>query len=200
MNKFIVISYYTRNTPYEEEAKIMVESLKRFNLEYDIIAIDVIGSWQKNTRYKAKFILKMLEKYSPLPIVWIDVDAVIKSDPIFLSMIDADVAFYYRTTGGRTPRIPEKSELISAAMYFKTNDRVKNLLNMWIASNDGDERDLEQHNLQKIIPAWRKSGGIHSILPQEYCKIFDSAEDQIAIVQNQASRRLRNQIDRQAGM
>ena len=53
MNKFIVISYYTRNTPYEDEVKGLIESLKRFNLEYDIQAVDPGRDWQENTHIRS---------------------------------------------------------------------------------------------------------------------------------------------------
>jgi len=149
--KYIVISYYTKNTPYETEVERLIESLKRFNIEYDIIGIDNLGDWQKNTMYKATFILSMIRKYAPRPIVWLDVDAILKDKPIFLDMIDADAAFYYRTDGGRVPRIPEDCELISAAMYFEPNEYTEMLLKMWIEENKKNERDLEQHKLMSSM-------------------------------------------------
>ena len=139
MNKFIVISYYTKNTSYQEEVKKLIASLERFNIEYDILPVETKGSWQANTVFKASFILEMIKKYRPRPIVWLDADSVVLHDPIFLNMIDADAAFYYRTKGGRTPRIQENCELISAAMYFKTNDNAERLVKMWINfTGDGE--------------------------------------------------------------
>jgi len=195
MNKFIAVSYYTKNTSYQAEVKSLVSSLERFSVEYDILPVETMGSWQANTIFKASFILDMIKKHRPRPIVWLDADSVITRDPIFLNMIDADVAFYYRTNGGRVPRINENCELISASMFFKTNEQAERLVQMWIELNKKGGRDLEQHNLQQVIPGWRKTGGIHAILPQAYCKIFDSDVDHITIVQNQASRRFRSEVD-----
>ena len=53
MSKYIVISYYTRNTPYEDEVKGLIESLKRFNLEYDIQAVDPGRDWQEKTHIRS---------------------------------------------------------------------------------------------------------------------------------------------------
>jgi len=191
---FIVISFYTVNSPYEREVKGLIDSLNAFNLKYDIQGINSLGSWQKNTIYKAQFIKEMIIKHKGKNLVWIDADAVIKSDPFILSMIDSDVAFYYRTKGGREGRIQEPCELISACMFMKANDSVLRLLDMWIERNNNDHGDLEQHYLQQVIPEWRSQGGTHSVLPQQYCKIFDSQEDKIAVVQNQASRRFLAQM------
>jgi len=57
---------------------------------------------------------------------------------------------------------------------------------MWIQANDKNIRDLEQHVLQEVLPKWRKEGGIMAVLPQTYCKIFDSDPDHVVIIQNQA--------------
>lgn len=194
MTKYKVVSYYTVNTSYEKEVQGLIQSLDRFNIDHDVIGIDQLGSWQSNTMYKATFISEMMKKHYPRPIVWIDADAVVQHPPHFFNMIDSDAAFYFRTKGGRVPRIPEDSELISAAMYFKTNDKARLLVDMWIEENKKDQRDLEQHNLQKVIPAWRAVGGNMSVLPQTYCKIFDSDPDYTVIVQNQASRRFRHEV------
>lgn len=196
MNDFIAVCYYTKNTSYEKEVQGLIQSLDKFNIPHDIVPVESLGSWQANTTFKATFLLQMLKKYAPRPIVWFDADSVLLRKPEFFSMIDADAAFYYRTTGGRTGRISECSELISATMYFKTNDSVERLLNMWISANKKNIRDLEQHVLQEVIPQWRKNGGIMTVLPQTYCKIFDSDPDNIVIMQNQASRRFRNEVDR----
>jgi len=72
-----------------------------------VVAIKPLGSWQKNTIFKATFILQMLKKHAPKPIVWFDADSVLLHRPDLLYMIDADAAFYFRTTGGRTGRIAE---------------------------------------------------------------------------------------------
>lgn len=196
MKNFIVVSFYTENTPYEEEAKILIESLNQFNLDYDIQPIKTLGGWQANTIYKATFIRQMIEKHSSRPIVWMDVDAVVQRKPFFFNMLDVDAAFYFRTNGGRVPRIKESCELISAAMYFEPTEKTIQLIDMWIVANRYAGKDFEQHVLQKILPSWRKSGGRMGVLPQTYCKIFDSRPDHIVIVQNQASRRFKKKVGR----
>jgi len=189
MSNPIVISYYTKNTPYEEEVRGLVSSLKKFGLEHDIVPVDPQGTWQKNTRIKAGFIGKMIRKHRGKSLLWMDADSVMVNKPALIGLIDTDAAFYFRTTGGRVPRIREDCELISASMFFRANERTLLLTEMWIEANRRNERDLEQHNLQGILPEWRRMGGTLSLLPQAYCKIFDSDQDHNVIIQNQASRR-----------
>lgn len=197
----IFVSYYTANTHYEGESKILIDSLNRFKLPHDIRAIQNFGTWQENTMYKAQFIKQMLSEHKDKSsIVWIDVDAVIESHPEYLFQIDTDIAVYYRTKGASVERLRQRygwnKELVSATMYFKTNDSSMKLLDMWIESNKKDEACLEQRNLQKVVELWRKEGGTLSWLPQQYNRIFDAQEDLITITQNQASRRFASEVER----
>lgn len=188
---FTVVSYFTKNTPYEKEVQGLITSLDRFGIKHDIRGIDSLGGWQSNTMFKAQFLRQMIEEVEDA-MVWIDADAVVEKSPIFFDYIDADAAFYFRTNGGRVGRIPEPVELLSGTMFFKANHRARTLLDMWIEENGKDQRDLEQHNLQKVITRWRAMGGIFSLLPQTYCRIFDAKADDTVVVHNQASRRFRN--------
>ena len=74
----IIVSYYTKNTPYEDVMKQhLLASLKKWNLKYDVEAIGDFGNWQQNTHYKAKFIKRKLLQHKK-PVVLIDEDAKIK--------------------------------------------------------------------------------------------------------------------------
>ena len=195
MNKFVVVTYYTKNTSYEIEVNRLIESLNQFDVDHDIRAIQSFGSWQKNTMFKAEFIADMLKQHSSQPIVWLDVDSILMRYPALFEMIDTDAAFYYRTNGGLAPRLPDHVELLSGTMYFKPTDASKDLIDMWVSENKRNPMRLEQQNLQYIIQEWRKCGGTLTCLPQTYCRIFDAQEDHKVIVHNQASRRFRGEID-----
>ena len=188
---FTVVSYYTVNTPYEKEVQNLIASLDRFQIPHDIRGIESKGGWQSNTMFKAQFLKQMLDEV-PGAIVWMDADATVEKSPDFLNYVDVDAAFYFRTNGGRVGRIPEPFELLSGTMYFANNSIVRGLFDLWIEENNKDQRDLEQHNLQKVVPRWRAAGGRMGLIPQTYCRIFDAKWDDSVIVHHQASRRFRS--------
>lgn len=93
----MIISYYTKNTPYEAEINEKLRpSLEKFKLEYDIQGIEDLGSWQKNTGYKCQFIKTMLLKHKK-PVVFLDADAVILEYPELLFNIptEVDLGFHH---------------------------------------------------------------------------------------------------------
>lgn len=178
------VSFYTKKTGYEQEVKNLIFSLEVWGLNYKIGRIDSLGSWQKNTHYKAKFIRKMLD-YCNTPIVWVDADAVIKDRPVLFETLKADFACHLR--GG--------SELLSGTLYFANNDTVKSFVDDWIATNEKHPDVWEQKNLQAVLPKWKDKINIF-YLPPEYCLIFDlmRKEGEPVIEHYQASRRFKEKI------
>lgn len=106
--KPLVVGYYTVGTPYELEARKLKVSLEALEYDYHIMPVENLGSWQKNTQYKAQVIEQMLVKYNR-PILYLDVDAVMVQPPVLLDAIDCDIAavFFANTT-----------ELLSGTVYF----------------------------------------------------------------------------------
>ena len=47
-----VVSYYTKNTPYEDEIKHLIASCEKFGIPYEIDGIPNLGSWEKNCCYQ----------------------------------------------------------------------------------------------------------------------------------------------------
>ena len=82
LKDIIFVAYYTINTPYQQESEKLKESLEKFNLIYDIVGVNDLGTWQANTRYKAKFLQEMLIKHKEKNLVYVDVDAIFNSVPI----------------------------------------------------------------------------------------------------------------------
>ena len=108
----LVVAYYTRNTPYEKEAEVLKVSLEALGYEYDFLAIDDQGSWQKNTQYKAHAIKQLLIKHAPRPILYLDVDAIMIQKPIVLDDLPADVDIAAVHYNGST-------ELLSGTIYMR---------------------------------------------------------------------------------
>lgn len=167
MPGFIVVSYYTKD--YEICAHRLMDSLRLFNLDFQIDELPEFENWQKATHYKATFIRKMLDAFHPNAVVWIDADAVVRKEPALfaeLAKTDCDVAFYSRMCG----------ELLSGTLYFGNTDGARNLIDTWIEENIRSPHLWEQQNLKLAIDSKRYDTlpPMLGILPAEMCCIFDT--------------------------
>ena len=191
---YIIVSYYTRDTEYEEEKKRLVKSLNRFKLPYKIGALDNRGSWVKNCAQKAEFCLRMLTGYQR-PVVWIDADAEVRRNPVLFRSLDCDIAVHYMN--GR--------ELLSGTIYLGYTETTIELLHQWIRTNESHPETWDQVNLQRAIEIMKHTEGYNLRLfelPPSYCQIYDlmAHHGDPVIEHNQASRRLKSQIDRKEGL
>jgi len=190
--KPVIVSFYTKDTEYEKEARNLIESLDKLHLDYDIVPINNTGNWQKNVRYKPSLIKNMLQKYAPRPVLYVDCDAVFMSPPILFDDFDSDFALYklHWADFGRPHR---DDELLGGTVYAANNERVFKILDLWIRECDVQPLSVwDQKILYGII-----GDGFYN-LPPEYCTIFDvmkSVENPV-IKQYQASRKLKRSVRR----
>ncbi len=184
----IVTSFYTKETGYELEAKKLARSLQNFKLDYEIVGIVDRKNWQLNIRYKPVLITKMLQKYYPRPVLYVDADAIFCKFPELLQTLDADIALHkvHWSSYGRD----RADELLGGTVYFKSTPRAKEILERWCQLCETTPLSIwDQKILQDII------GDNFYNLPPEYCTIFDSmgciVKDPV-ILHTQASRRLKS--------
>ncbi len=148
----IIISYYTSNTPYENVMKDYLEpGLKKWNLIYDIEGVDDLGSWQKNTHYKAKFIKKMLLKHK-CSVIFIDADATIEKYPeLFQGLENYDIAYHELDWTLQWKGISgTKKHILSGTLYLNYNKKVLTFLDKWIEENNKNTQ-WEQRNMQEVL-------------------------------------------------
>lgn len=192
-DNFIVVSFYTKDSEYENDIKKLKESLDKFSINYDLVGIpkeeylslegaNKRKNWNKNTCIKAKFIRKMIDKHKDKDIVWIDADAIICSYPFLFNYIKEDIGVYYLN-----------NELLSGTLFFKNNEVSKMILDNWIneIENNKDENLPDQRYLQRVIEKSKYKIKIFKLLAS-YTKIFDIMKNKASdiIVHYQASRRL----------
>jgi hypothetical protein len=172
LSDLIVVGYYTQHTPYEQEAKKLIQSCTNFGLEFDIQAVPNQGSWQLNTRYKAQFMLKMLQKHGGKRLLYVDCDAEFKKSPDLFINYSADIAVRFQDFPWK------KNECLSGTIYMENNLKTMKLCELWISENQNDpkkERNLEQWNLgQAIVKMTNDDSVVCKNLPPEYTFIFDS--------------------------
>ena len=188
MRDFIVVSYYTRNTEYEQAAMRLKESLDILHVPYRIQPINNLGTWDRNTHYKAQFIKKMIETVPvDQDIVFLDADAVVHKYPWLFHEIEEDLAAYYY----------QARQLASGTLYFKNNERSRVLLSEWVKKNEANPSVLDQATLQDSMEHSHLLGAVSfKSLPAEYCKIYDLMADikDPVIEHFQLSRRARAEV------
>jgi len=168
----VFISYYTKNTGYESEYPKLEMSLKRFNLDYEIVSIQSQGDWFANCFYRSIFVKDMLDKYKR-PVIWIDCDAIVQQDPVlFLSLIEYDFAYHLRQ------RRNGNCELLGGTMYFNYTNNVFMLLTKWVelVNKDRKKYRLDQSFLHEAVNLLKGLKVFH--LPATYCQIFDIMKDE----------------------
>ena len=89
----LVISFYTKDTPYQLDAHHLMASCDKFGIEHHIEGIDSYGSWELNCAYKPFFIAEKLRQFER-PVLWVDVDAVFAQKPKILKVFEKDFAVY----------------------------------------------------------------------------------------------------------
>lgn len=203
----IIVSYYTKNTPYEEVLNTkLLPSLKKWKLKYDIQAIVDKGSWQANTHFKAEFIREMLKKHNEA-IVFLDSDATIEQFPELFCKLEKekyDISYHeldwykmWRKQEGNSKR-----EVLSGTLFINNTAISYRFLNNWIEYNK-QSKNWEQRNMEKILEKWKNKLKIYP-LPYSYITIMYRnntlplhmiKESEIVILHHQASRRLKNRTN-----
>lgn len=160
----IIISYYTKGTGYEDQVEQLKATLKRFNLENDVVGIPDRGSWHENTYYKPRFILRMMKKHPGRALVFIDADAKIRRNPVLFNGLDCDFGCHFY----------HGKELLSGTLYFGSTKGARYLINKWVDENKRYPKiHMPQKNLRAVFE--REKYKIKwKALPVEYCMIYDS--------------------------
>lgn len=186
---YIVVGYFTRDTIYVEKALNFIESMEKHNIPYDVVGVDNLGDWCKNTGYKPTFLKEMLCKHYPKSIVYVDVDAEFMRYPILFDALDCDVGVYVfdRSCYNKSTR---GFEVLSGTIFLKNNDKVFDVVERWETECKANPRVWDQRSFEKILGGHE---GDFFRLPGEYCKIFDRMEfvANPVIVHHQASREVR---------
>ena len=128
MNKWIIASYYTSGTFYEQYAQQMVQSMKKYNIIYHVVGVPNLKSWRKNTCYKPSFLAGILKSFPTIDIVWVDCDAVFKKFPILFDMIDCDIAVHKFERKLYQHSSKHEPEVLSGTIYLRNNEKVRGIV------------------------------------------------------------------------
>ena len=199
LNNLMVVGYYTINTPYEEEAQILIRSLNKLRINQDVIGVKTLGNWQANTRFKAEFMLDMLNKHPNHRLLYVDVDAVVHKMPDLFKNYKCDIAVRWQDFRWR------KNECLSGTIYMENNKRTRRICELWrdINVTEGNQSNrMEQWNLDTVINKMKAEDPnfTYKNLPPEYTMIFDSMRGMYpnitpVIEHFQASRRFKKDVN-----
>jgi len=188
----LIVSYYTADTPYEEEAQRLIASCKAVGMEHYVEKISNRGSWEANCAYKPTFLARIWRE-THKPLLWIDADGILHRKPVLLGGAQCDFAIH---------KI-DRWEFASGTVFFHSTPMLGQLLCRWEAlcrsyPNIWDQILLdaaweELIRMRPLITWW---------LPSAYTLIFDRPEalkpkDPPVITHHQASRRLKTLVSTQ---
>jgi len=195
LKDIMFVAYYTNGTAYQDEAKKLITSLQKLELNYDVVGVPSLGSWQANTRFKAKFMQQMLLKHKDMNLVYVDVDAVVHSIPLHFKNYVCDIGIRFQDFKWK------QNECLSGTIYMANNPKTLKLCKEWEELNIKEQhnyKNLEQWNLGSVIEKLKGPMELDVVnLPPEYTFIFDTMKKMYpsitpVIEHFQASRRNKN--------
>ena len=174
MNDFVVVAYYTPGSIYEEYARNLVHSCEAQNISYKVVPVPDRGSWERNTSFKPTFLRQVIDKVAPVPIVYVDADAIFCRPPTLFTDLAKDSNVHlaahlldhnlYRRKG-------VAPELLSGTVYLANNPTARYILDEWIVICKENPKMWDQVALHRVA---KKYGYFN--LPPQYCMIFDYME------------------------
>ncbi len=122
-----VVSFYTRNSPYQLQAHHLVASCEKFGIPHCVEGIDSWGSWELNCAFKPFFIIEKMKQFRR-PLLWVDVDAIFLRKPRQLKVFSSDFAAY------TDPELPSDhpSKVRSSTLYINYTQGARDLLMQWV--------------------------------------------------------------------
>jgi len=191
----LVISYYTVDTPYEQEVENLRRSCQQLGVQHYIEGLPSRGTWERNCAMKAEFVQSCSDRFTR-PVLWVDADAVLRSVPVLLGGAEEDFAVS-KANGW---------QFNSATVYFNRTENAQRVLRAWVEECTREPRVWDQIHLDT---AWERVAARHALrtmwLPPSYAKIFDLESEikygkfEPVIEQFQASRRFKHEVSGSQG-
>lgn len=193
--KYIVISFFTLDTPYVAEAANLEASLKRFSVPYKIYPRPNLGNWTRNTQQKSTVLADALREFPDTAVVWLDADAELLRNPEWFEQAvkrDFDAAFYRLSSDW------DRNELLSGTMFLHNTPVIRELMDAWSTLNQ-TINTWDQKTLQMLVDGDFKTKLRIEPLPVEYIKVdrmdrFQAGMGEPVVYHAQASRRLKRLV------
>jgi hypothetical protein len=184
----VVVAFYTKNTPYENEVQDFIESMNEFKVRHTIYPIKSQDCWELNCAMKPRVLFDALHTIDD-NILYLDIDSRMEREPPF-EEIERDIpglCFYQKKrTSKRGP------SLLSGTIYLPNNQSSINLVRDWIHVQQAHPYTWDQQTLQAVSAHHE-----HFEMPLKWVKIFDQkmCDEEPVIVHYQASRLYKSLIE-----
>ncbi|HUD01609.1 MAG TPA: putative nucleotide-diphospho-sugar transferase [Rhabdochlamydiaceae bacterium] len=172
----LVISFYTKDTPYQLDAHHLTASCQKFGIEHHIEGINSYGSWELNCAFKPFFIAEKLMAFKR-PVLWVDVDAVFVQKPKSLKVFEKDFAVYSQADLS----YDHPSKVRSGTVFINHTERGFHFLKTWaqecqtlLIDPARTEEFWDQIALRNVYLSQKKNLGR---LPLSYIKILGHPVD-----------------------
>ena len=195
----LVVSFYTKDTPYEEEAKAFIASCRAHEIRFEVEALESRGSWDLNCALKPQFLLKKLKEKKE-PLLWVDIDGRFLKP---LGEYDWSGSDFSLRVNAHLPE-GDPNVFFAATIYCSYNPQVIALLEAWaqgceeaFACGNRKEEVWDQDVLHRVFA--RQGSVRFQALPWKFAKVFDEdievvAHEETIIEHTQASRRLKGLV------
>jgi len=171
-----MILYCTCYTPgrYAELARRLVQSGKKVGVDVLAVKVRDLGSWEKNTHHKARFLANLKVEPRCTAVVWVDADAVFVRKP---TAFDAagdlfDIAVYRHVPGkvsGAGTAWEGQGKVFNGTLYLRRSPLARRVLSEWVKENRRHPSRFDQVNLASVLS--RVDPSRLRRLPREYCWI-----------------------------
>jgi hypothetical protein len=172
----LVISFYTKDTPYQLDAHHLTASCQKFGIEHHIEGINSYGSWELNCAFKPFFIAEKLQTFKR-PVLWVDVDAVFVQKPKSIKVFEKDFAVYSQADLSND----HPSKVRSGTVFINHTERGFHFLKTWaqecqtlLIDPARTEEFWDQIALRNVYLSQKKNLGR---LPLSYIKILGHPVD-----------------------
>jgi hypothetical protein len=199
MSEPLYVSYYTVGTPYEKEAERLKLSLEAMGLPFEHTGVKSLGSWQKNTQFKADFLSDALNRHPGRPLVYLDVDALVLSKPDWSVCAGSDLAAV----------VWFGAELLSGTVYLGNTPGTRTVVDAWIKLNAKYPEKLpngrEAWDQRTLFMAVKETGVRFIELPRPYTAIIELSNRYFAsdpppvIIHTRGSLRFKDEINAGVG-
>lgn len=155
MNKPIFISYYTKDTIYQDIInKYLIPSLQKLELKYHVYEIESKGNWRANAIQKPLILQRALDDFPDNDIIWQDADSEILREPDLLFNIpeEYDVALNYLNWKAHYGRPTDDGifEMLDGTVLWRNNIAVQRFITELITESTQKGKD-HQKTMAKMI-------------------------------------------------
>ena len=185
---YLAVSFYTKDTPYEQEIEKLGKSLERFNIDYAFYPTDSFGNHVKNGHNKPQIIHKAMIQHPDRNIAWFDADCVVLNNPDKFDELDKlEHDFAATFMWGRYSRQPliDGWKVNAHCMFFRNNEKMRSFCSRWAVACAGSTLS-DQGNLMRLLS---KDTLDVCYLPMQYVKkcLVKGKDEVYQVIQHEGS-------------